>query len=321
MRLTILGGYLGSGKTTWLRHQLHADSFGRVHVVVNEAAETPVDDALLGRAFAMTVLAGGCACCTGRADLIATLRDLCDQRSRLSADQDRLDKIVLETSGLADPAAIVAAIQSDPVLVNHIVVAETIVMVDALHAAAQLKTEPLGRLQIEAADRLILTKVDACDPAALLLLRATLAVLNPTKPAEASVRGDAVLMAPLPEGAPSLPLACLSPDDTVEPIQPARLHIPPDIDWPAFTLWLSALLHVRGDTMVRVKGVVRTPAGRLLVQAVRNVVQSPEILPEPEQGADPVEDNIVVFIGRRFRVLDLNRSLHHFAGLPRPPLD
>ncbi len=168
MKLTVLGGYLGSGKTTWLRHQLHAGHFGRVHVVVNEAAETPVDDALLGRAAAITVLAGGCACCTGRADLIAALRDLCDKRSKMSANEDRLDQILLETSGLADPAAIVAAIQSDPVLINHIVVAETIVMVDALHALAQLKTEPLGRQQIEAADRLILTKVDICDPAALL---------------------------------------------------------------------------------------------------------------------------------------------------------
>ena len=65
MRLTVLSGYLGSGKTTWLRHHLHVGTFGRVHVVVNEAAEMPVDDALLGAASAVTTLAGGA--CAARA--------------------------------------------------------------------------------------------------------------------------------------------------------------------------------------------------------------------------------------------------------------
>jgi G3E family GTPase len=158
MRLTVLGGYLGSGKTTWLRHQLHVGSFGAVHVIVNEAAETGVDDVLLAVASGLTLLAGGCSCCTGRQDLIDALRALCDQRSRLASDGKRLQRIVLETSGLANPGAIVAAIQGDPVLVNHIVIEQTIVVVDALHGLAQLQTEPLGRQQIGAADQLILSK-------------------------------------------------------------------------------------------------------------------------------------------------------------------
>ena len=62
MRLTVLGGYLGSGKTTWLRHQLHEGKFHNAHVIVNEAAETPVDDALLGQSRRLSVLAGGCVC-------------------------------------------------------------------------------------------------------------------------------------------------------------------------------------------------------------------------------------------------------------------
>ena len=321
LRLTVLGGYLGSGKTTWLRHQLHTGHFGRVHVVVNEAAEVPVDDVLLGGAGAVTILAGGCVCCTGRADLIAALRGLCDQRSRQPAGQPRLDRIVLETSGLADPAAIVAAIQSDPVLVNHIVIAETIVAVDALHALAQLQTEPLGRCQIEAADRLILTKVDAADPAALAQLRATLAALNPGCAASGSVKGETVALPPLTAGAVALALPALPDTDSREPILPVCLTIDAGIDWAAFTLWLSALLHARGDSLVRIKGVVRTPAGRLLVQTVRKVVQSPEILPPgmPETAAlAGNQDNSIVFIGRGFRAADLSRSLHHFAGRPKP---
>ena len=90
-----------------------------------------------------------------------------------------------------------------------------------------------------------------------------------------------------------------------------RLHLDDSIDWTAFTVWLSALLHARGDDVVRVKGVVRTPAGRLLLQTVRRVVQSPEIL--PEQG-DTREDNMIVVIGRGYSEKQLKRSLAYFAG-------
>lgn len=311
LRLTVLGGYLGSGKTTWLRHQLHAGTFGpNVHVIVNEAAETPVDDALLGK---VTLLAGGCCCCTGRPALIAALRSLCDDRSRTGGA--RFDRIVLETSGLADPGAIVAAIQADPVLVNHILVGETLVAVDALHALAQLTTEPLGRRQVGAADRLILTKTDACVPADLAALRATLGLLNPGAAISAAVLGETVGLLPLPPGTPSAPLPPLPEDDARGPILPTQVQVDPSLDWSAFALWLSALLHARGDDLVRVKGVIRTPAGRLLLQTVRKVVQSPEILPE---AIDAAQDNRIVFIGRGYRPEDLTRSLYHFLGRPLP---
>lgn len=314
LRLTLLGGYLGSGKTTWLRHHLHFGTFGpRVHVIVNEAAETPVDDALLVGAQGMTLLAGGCCCCAGQGDLVAALRTLCDARSRVSSDAERLDRIILETSGLADPAAIVAAIQNDPVLVNHIVVEETVVAVDALHALAQLMTEPLGRRQIGAADRMILTKTDACKPDALVTLRATLATLNGHASLSAAVLGDHVTLPALPADAQPATLPVLTDEDARGPITPTHIPLPPDLDWSAFTLWLSALLHARGDDLVRVKGVLRTPAGRLLLQTVRKVVQSPEIL--PDQGASR-SDNVIVFIGRGYRPDDLGRSMRRFLSPP-----
>ena len=103
MRLTVLGGFLGSGKTTWLRHQLHHGLFEDAFVVVNEAAETPVDDALLAKSAQLAVLAGGCACCDGKADLVALLRKICDDRSRVDSRGSRLERIVLETSGLPIP--------------------------------------------------------------------------------------------------------------------------------------------------------------------------------------------------------------------------
>ncbi len=314
LRLTILGGYLGSGKTTWLRHQLHVRAFGpRVHVIVNEAAETPVDDGLLTGAEGITLLAGGCCCCEGQGALINALRGLCDARSRVSGDGERLERVVLETSGLADPGAIVAAIQADPVLINHIVVDETVVAVDALHALAQLATEPLGRRQVEAADRFVLTKTDACGLDALSVLRTTLSTLNGHATVTAAVLGEEVALAPVPPDVRPAMLPDLTGEDARGPIAPTQVTIPPDLDWSAFTLWLSALLHARGDDLVRVKGVVRTPAGRLLLQTVRKVVQSPEIL--PDQG-DVRRDNVIVFIGRGYRPEDLGRSLRRFLGLP-----
>lgn len=318
LRLTVLGGYLGSGKTTWLRHQLHVMAFGpRVHVVVNEAAQIPVDDALLAGSVGITLLSGGCCCCDGRADLIAALRAICDTRSRSRgpASGPRLERIVLETSGLADPAAILEAIQTDPVLVNHIVVDETVVAVDALHGLAQLWTEPLGRRQVAAADRLVLTKTEVAAPEDLARLRATLERVNGHAAVSAAVQGEAVALPPLPPATMRAELPSLPEDDARGPIRPTQLAIPADIDWSAFTLWLSALLHARGDDLVRVKGVVRAPAGRLLLQTVRKVVQSPEILPE-QSGA--CSDGTIVFIGRGYLPEDLGRSLNRFLGRTTP---
>lgn len=316
LRLTILGGYLGSGKTSWLRHQLHAGSFGQpVQVLVNEAAEMPVDDVLLAHAAGIGLVTGGCCCCAGRAALIAALRDVCDARSRVPAREQHLRRIVLETSGLADPAAIIAAIQADPVLVSHILVEAIIVTVDTLHALAQLATEPLGRHQIRAADRLVLTKTDGCDPAALATLRATLARLNGHAALQAAVLGEPVPLPPLSVDAVPAALPELAAEDGRGPILPTQLPIPADLDWAAFAVWLSALLHARGADLVRIKGVVRTPAGRLLLQTVRRTVQSPEILPE-QVGAR--QDNILVCIGRGYRPEDLARSLRHFLDRAGP---
>lgn len=310
IRLTVLGGYLGSGKTTWLRHQLHEGHFSRALVIVNEAAETPVDDALLGQSNRLEVLAGGCVCCTAKQQLIDLLRRICDERSKAVTGGERLSQIVLETSGLADPGPIVEAIRSDPILVYHIVVSEVIVAVDALHGLSQLRTEPLGRRQIDVADRLIVTKADAAAEASLRTLIATLSAMNPGAAISGAVKGEDH---PLPDTAGAVPEPL--PDISGEaraPISPTRLYLDETIDWSAFTVWLSALLHARGDDIVRVKGVVRTPAGRLLLQTVRKIVQSPEILPEQ---ADQREDNMIVVIGRGYTESQLKRSLQYFAGL------
>jgi G3E family GTPase len=308
MRLTVLGGFLGSGKTTWLRHQLHHGLLADAFVVVNEAAETAVDDALLSQSAELAVVAGGCACCEARDELIALLRSICDRR--VSAGDGRPDRIVIETSGLADPGPIVAAIRSDPMLAYHIVISEIVVAVDAVYGLEQLRREPLSRRMMELADRLIVTKLDETDDAGLARLLATLKAINPGAAVSGAVKGSEARL-PDHSGIEAEALGEFGESDSGTPSRALKLDIGEDIDWTAFSVWLSALIHARGDDILRVKGVVRTPAGRLLLQSVRKIVQSPEMLPDDGAGGD----NSLVFIGRGFGADQLAKSLRHFAGL------
>ena len=313
LRLTLLGGFLGAGKTTWLRHQLRDRAFGRVHVIVNEAAEAPVDDALLGAADRVTLLSGACVCCEGQGALRRTLLDLCNTRSGEARASERIETVVLETSGLADPAAILGVIRADPVLVRQIVVTETIVVVDAVNALAQIRSEALSRRQIEAADRLILTKIDRAAPEPVALLRAALAHMAPAAVQSAAACGSALPLPPMPDEPLAEPALLAPASDGPElPILATTLDLGPAPDWTAFAVWLSALLFARGDQIVRVKGVIRTPAGRLLLQAVRDAVQSPEILPDP--GAPCATDNTIALIGRGISGDRLAASLRRFAA-------
>ena len=295
--LTVLGGWLGAGKTTWLRHHLRGGP--AAHVIVNEAAGVAVDDALLRAASGVTVLAGGCVCCDGSQALVAALRDLADRRS----GGESIPPVILETSGLADPAAILLLIANDPILTRHIRLAETIVLVDALNGAADLTADALAVRQIGAASRVVLTKTDAAPAAATARLAATLGILNPAAGLSAAVAGEPV---PLPDlRADPLPLGT-----RLRPVTAATLPLPPDADWATLSLWLSALIHAHGDRLIRIKGVIRTPSGRLLIQTVRQQVQPPEILPE---GLG--QDDQLAVIGDTPDAPALAASLLRFLGI------
>ena len=293
--LTILGGFLGSGKTTWLRHKLR---FGlAAHVLVNEAAGVSVDDALLSGASGMTQLAGGCACCDGRAALVAALRGLADRRSRGEALAD----LVLETSGLADPAAILEAIAQDPVLVRHLRPTGTIVLVDAVNGLSGALA-PLALAQMRAADQMILTKTDLVLAPRVARFVATLNQINPLAKISAEIAG---VPAALPAAAAPLDWAVAE----AVALSAMTLPLPEAADWPAVSLWLQAILHRHGDAILRIKGVIRAPAGRLLIQTVRRQVQPPEVLPD---GVGL--DNTLAMIGQIADPDAITRSLARFLG-------
>ena len=159
--LTVLGGFLGAGKTTWLRHHLHSGVFRDAIVIVNEAASAPVDHMLLASADRIHVLAGGCACCEGKGELLRLLRDL-SASTRIN-ETSGIQRIVLETSGLADPQSILAAIACDQKLSGWIEVTEVVVIVDAVNGLELLRDDELARRQIASADCLIVAKTDAVE--------------------------------------------------------------------------------------------------------------------------------------------------------------
>jgi G3E family GTPase len=219
---------------------------------------------------------------------------------------------VLETSGLARPASIVEAIRNDPVLVHRILIDEVMITVDAISALTGLKTDALVRAQIETADVLVITKLDALGSEEVVRLAATLKHLNPGARIIGTVKGEAVA---LPDYAKAtvedLPALGMLP--VPGPIVAVDIDIDPAMGWEVFSVWLSALLHVRGDEILRIKGVVRTPNGRVLLQCVQKAVLPPEILPETA-AADRSFDNRLAFIGRGFDAERLKRSLAMFCG-------
>lgn len=305
--IILLSGYLGSGKTTWLRHALYTQAYGNAHVFVQEAAEQPVDDLLLGKAARVTVLTGKAGTPEGRDEMISALLAMAEART--GADRgEQPDTLFIETSGLADPAELIVAIRQHPILVYHFALGETVIMSDALHFRAALENDPLCGQQILSADRVVISKSEEMADQSLTNLLAAITQINASAAVTLSTFG-------VERPVPSLP----APNQTFEvardtarpPTCVVSLPIPEDVDWVEFTVWLSALLHARGDRILRVKGVLNTDAGALLLQSVRKVMQQPEIL-SPEQTASGSGD--IVFIGEGLEQEALRRSLLSFLG-------
>ncbi|WP_367106071.1 GTP-binding protein [uncultured Psychrobacter sp.] len=321
--IVLLSGYLGSGKTTWLRHALFTKAYGNAQVFTQEAAKQAVDDLLLGEAMSVKVLTGTAGTPKGKEEMIAALLEVAESRTsgqvkgtaQTDTQSDTLipdtlipDTLIIETSGLADPADIIVAIKEHPILIYHFALRETIIMVDALHFSEALKNDPLCQQQLLAADRIVIAKAEETPAQSLANLVATITQINPAAPVSLSSFG-------VESSVPSLPAPTETYESTLAhtgaPVMVASLAIPKDIDWVEFTVWLSALLHARGDTILRVKGVLDTDEGLLLLQSVRKVMQQPEILPSKQSN---VTAGDIVFIGEGMEQEALRTSMLIFLG-------
>src|ERR1035437_10715895 len=135
--VSVLTGFLGSGKTTLLNRLLRRPAMGQTAVTVNEFGEIGIDDALVvSSSDQVILLASGCLCCTSRGDLIETLGDLMDKRKR--GDVPQFMRVVIETTGLADPAPILQGLMTDLMLLNHFRMGHVVTVVDCYHGAKTL---------------------------------------------------------------------------------------------------------------------------------------------------------------------------------------
>ncbi len=176
--VSILTGFLGAGKTTLLNRLLKEPGLSDTAVIVNEWGEVGIDHLLIEQASQGVVeLADGCLCCTVRGDLVDTLVDLAE-RVRTGAVA-RLARVVIETTGLADPAPILQALMEHPFLVQAFRLDGVITLVDACHGAQNLSEHREARAQAAMADRLLVSKTDLAAAETVAALEAQLRVLNP----------------------------------------------------------------------------------------------------------------------------------------------
>jgi len=187
--VSVLTGFLGSGKTTLLQALLRNPAMARTAIVINEFGEVGLDHLLVAKASEnMVLMDSGCLCCTIRGDLVDTLRDLF--LKRVKGEIPDFDRVVVETTGLADPAPIIHTLMSDPLLAARFRLDGVIATVDAAHGSLQLDRQPESVKQAAVADRIVLTKTDVATPAATVALMQRLAAINPAAPVIPAAHGD-----------------------------------------------------------------------------------------------------------------------------------
>ena len=317
----VLTGFLGSGKTTLLSGMLGAPEMGKAAVLVNELGEIALDHDLLRHVGERTVvLPNGCLCCTLRDDLSESLRELLDLSER--GEIDPLERVVVETTGLAEPAPILNTMLADPVVSSHFRPEAVVTTVDAQSGSQSLRRHPESVKQAGAADRIVVTKGDLAGDAAVDELRSELRRINPGAPVLRAVLGDVAVADLLPpSGASSAApeeverwLAAM--DDADEPhahdggdahvhhgdVLASAMVFERPLDWTAFGVWLTMLLADRGEDVLRVKGLLDVGGpGPVVVNGVQHVVHPPQHL-----AAWPGDDH-------RSRVVFVTRGIDHDA--------
>src|SRR5512142_2770627 len=186
--VTVLTGFLGSGKTTLLNHVLKEPGMAETAVIINEFGEIGLDHLLVESATEDAVLLqSGCLCCTIRGDIVDTLTDLFVRR--VKGRVPYFQRVVIETTGLADPAPVLHALFSDPIVAERYMIDGVVTTVDAVNGAGTLDRQIEAVKQAAVADRLIVTKTDLADPASLAALETRLAMLNPGAPRLRALHG------------------------------------------------------------------------------------------------------------------------------------
>jgi G3E family GTPase len=316
--VTVLTGFLGSGKTTLLNRLLRLPDLRGTAVIINEFGAVGLDHDLVAHTDEqMVLLSNGCICCTIRGDLVGALERLAAEPS---AQAGALRHVVLETTGLADPAPILHTLMGDPRVVRDWRLAGVATTVDAVNGSGTLDRQPEAVKQVAVADRLFLTKTDLATPEAVEALRQRLPTLNPVAPvssdadeALATLRGllDAAPLNPVLEaiaanralGFHPVPGADHDPNRHDDHIRAYAIVRDAPLPREGFFAWLDMIARMRGDDLLRVKGIVNLAGEErpLVIHGVQHVFHPPEYLPQW-----PGED-------RRTRIVFITRGIDREA--------
>jgi G3E family GTPase len=302
--VTVITGFLGSGKTTVLNRLLRAPDLADTAVIINEFGEVSLDHLLIEQAIENAVLLkNGCICCTVRGDILDTIEELF--RKRESGELPWFRRIAIETTGLADPAPVVHTLTgtSQPCHLDGIVVTA-----DAIHVRGQLEHQEEARNQIAFADRILLTKTDLVSPAQADAAEGSVRAFNEAAPIRRVIDGDVTPDDVFGLGAEHHPEGWLRPIGHVHDhahehphdhggIASTVLRTVDPISEPALMLWLDSLLSLHGADVLRLKGIVRIAGdgAPVVLQAVHHVPHRlVRLSPEAEQAWGGTGAEIVV---------------------------
>lgn len=291
----LLTGFLGSGKTTILRTLLRDPRLADTAVIVNEFGAVGLDHMLVSRGEEdnVVLLDNGCLCCALNSSIGETLTDLFHRRSR--GEIPAFSRVVIETTGMADPIPIMQALFSDRFIASRYGIAAIIAAVDGELALGQLDRHRESRRQAAVADRIIITKRDRIDGERLDRLRQHLSGLNPRAEILAASHGDIapdVTLAPVAAPRP-LPLSDLQHDHAHEgSVTTLYLPVPDPVSWADYAAMISYFQSRYGERLLRVKGLLRF-AGEPELQVIQGV-QYIFAQPQSLDGASPGSTGLVL---------------------------
>ncbi|WP_271411932.1 GTPase [Pseudomonas sp. Q1-7] len=299
--VTVLSGFLGAGKTTLLKHILKAEHGLKIAVIENEFSETPIDGQLLGdEPVQVMTLANGCVCCSIHVELEKALFLLLE---RLDAGELAFDRLVIECTGLADPAPVAQTFFADDELCARYVLDGIITLVDAVNAERHLQ-ETMAQAQVGFADRLLVSKRDLVDEAQFDALCQRLARINRRAPIRVVDHGRIDLAELLDvrgfnlnaDVGPALTLRPLAPAGTPDRIGTLVLKSERPLDMERLSAFMEGLLEEHGNSLLRYKGVlcVDGEPRRLVFQGVLRLYGFDW---DTEWQEGEARESVMVFIG------------------------